>query len=147
MQDISGFGLILTVTASKTFPIGFPVKAFADDSDPLNLPDLEIAQSEMGLNGDLVVYSTAKPIELELAVIPGSVDDINLSILLEANRVARGKSGARDVISMIGVYPSGRIVRLTNGRLMMGPVVDSVASAGRIKSKVYKFAFENKGGL
>lgn len=146
-QDISGFGLVVTVRASRTFPIGLPVTDFADDADPLNIPDVTLAESSMGLNGDLVTFSKASPIEIELAVIPNSDSDIGLSALVEANRVAKGKASARDVITLIGVYPDGAVKRYTNGRIMSGPVGNSVQSAGRIKSKVYKFAFENKGGI
>lgn len=145
-QDISGFGLVVTVTASNTFPIGLPVSDFADDADPLNIPDLTLAESAMGLNGDLVTFSKASPIEIELAVIPNSASDVGLGILVEANRVAKGKSSARDVITLIGVYPDGTVKRFTKGRIISGPVGNSVQSAGRFKSKVYKFAFENKGG-
>lgn len=146
-QDISGFGLVLTLQASNTYPVGIVIQDFADDADPLAVSDLAIAETQMGLNGDLISFSKATPIEVDLAVIPGSLSDTLLSVLMEANRVAKGKTSARDAITIVGVYPNGRITRYTNGKLTSGPVSDSVASAGRLKSKVYKFMFENKGGL
>lgn len=148
MENISGFGLVVNVLASNTFPVGLLITEFADDSDPFDLPSLQIADKAMGLNGDLIIWSKANPIIVTLNVIPGSYSDINLATLLEANRVGRGKTGARDIITLIGTYPSLNVVSLTNGAITDGIPSSSVASAGRLKSKSYSFSFENKtGGL
>lgn len=141
-NDVSGFGLRLRITASRTFPAGFTVTQFADDADPFDLPSIQIADKAMGLNGDLVTWSKANPINTTVNVIPGSEDDRNLAVLLEANRVGRGKSGARDQITMTGTYPDGRSITLSAGVITDGMPGNSVASAGRLKSKAYQFAFE-----
>jgi hypothetical protein len=145
-QDISGQGLEINITASNTFPSGFVISQFADDADPLDIADIQIAETAMGLNGDLVSWNTANPIPMTTNIIPGSDDDINLGILAEANRVGRGKVSSKDKITMNIVYPDGRIITLTDGRITNAPTTDSVASAGRKKSKTYAFAFENKTG-
>jgi hypothetical protein len=147
MADISGFGLVVTVVASNTFPVGFQVTQFADDTDPFDVPSIQIADKAMGLNGDLVVWSTANPLNISLAVVPQTPDDTNLGILFEANRVARGKLGAGDIITMNAVYKNGKFITLTNGLITDGMPGDAVASAGRIKSKVYNFSFENVIGI
>lgn len=144
MSDISGFGLVINIKASKTFPAGFLVTQLADDADPFDSPSIQIADKAMGVNGDLLTWSKPSPIGITLAVVPGSEDDRNLSILLEANRVGKGKTSARDVITMVAVYPDERTVTLTPGAITDGPPLDSLASAGRLKSKVYMFTFENK---
>jgi hypothetical protein len=146
MQNISGFGLVANLVASNTFPLGIVITQFADDADPLDAPSMQIGDSAMGLNGDLITWSKANPVKANLNVIPGSLDDINLSILFEANRVARGKIGAHDVITLNLVYPNGNFVTLTNGLITDGMPINSVASAGREKSKNYNFTFENKIG-
>ena len=146
MQSISGFGLIVNVIASHTFPFGLPITQFADDSDPLDVPSLQIGDSAMGLNGDLIAWSKANPIKSTLNVVPSSIDDINLSILLEANRVGRGKIGARDIITMTILYPAGNFVTLINGIITDGTPSSSVASAGRLKTKNYNFTFEGRIG-
>jgi hypothetical protein len=145
-QDVSGFGIRVNVVASSTFPVGFQVTQFADDADPFDIPSIQIADKAMGLNGDLVVWSKANPIAVTLNVIPGTDDDRNLAILLEANRVGRGKTSAQDTITMTAIYPSGAPLTLTAGRITDGPTGSSVASAGRLKSKAYVFAFENRIG-
>jgi hypothetical protein len=141
-NDVSGFGLRIRLTASRTFPAGFTITQFADDADPFDLPSIQIADKAMGLNGDLITWSKANPITPTINVIPGSEDDRNLAVLLEANRVGRGKSGARDTITMTGTYPDGRSITLNAGVITDGMPGNSVASAGRLKSKPYAFAFE-----
>ena len=147
MNDISGFGLRIQIIASNTYPVGFPVTQFADDADPFDVPSIQIADKAMGLNGDLISWAKANPINIVLNVIPNSIDDINLGILLEANRVGRGKIGARDIITMTGIYPNAGFITLTNGIITDGMPGNAVASSGRLKTKVYNFSFENKIGL
>lgn len=142
MQDISGFGARVQIRADKTFPSGFVLTQFADDVDPFDVPSTQIADKAMGMNGDLISWAKATPTEITVAVIPGSEDDRNLQALYDANRVARGKSSAGDVITATVVYPDGRTLTLTPGRLTDGPAGVGVASAGRKKTSSYKFAFE-----
>jgi hypothetical protein len=146
MQDISGYGLQVQVRASQTFPTGISITQFADDSDPFDNPSQQVADKAMGLNGDLLTWSKANPINVTLNVVPGGDDDVNLGILLEANRVGRGKASIQDVITMTGIYPDGRQVTFTSGKITDGMVSNSVASAGRLKTKAYQFTFENRTG-
>jgi hypothetical protein len=142
--DVSGFGAQVQIKASNTFPQGFVVSQFADDADPFDFPSVQIADKAMGLNGDLVTWSKANPLMVTINVIPNSEDDINLAILLEANRVGKGKSGARDEITIVTVYPNEGTLTLSAGVITDGPPGNSIASAGRMKSKAYQFSFENK---
>lgn len=142
MINISGFGLGAQVTASRTFPNGFGITAWADDADPLDSPDLELADTGMGLNGDMVVWSRPTGIEVSINVIPGSEEDINLDVLAQANRVAKGKIGARDLIGMVFNYPDGKTAICSSGVIISAPMVAPVASAGRMKTHMYKFRFE-----
>lgn len=141
--NIGGFGLIVALRASNTFPAGMTVQQFADDADPFDFPDLQVADVAMGLNGDLLTWSKAMPLVTQIAVVPESDDDNNLAVLLAANRVGKNKQSAQDVITLVGTYPSGYVVTLSNGRLTNGSISNSIASAGRMKSKVYKLAFQN----
>ena len=143
MQDISVFGLRCQLVASETFPSGISLTQFADDADPFDSPSIQIRDKAMGVNGDLIVWSKATPITLTLAVVPNSEDDDNLSVLFEANRVGKGKQGARDVISVTAIYPDGRTVSFTQGAITDGMPANSPTSAGRLKSKAFNFAFEN----
>lgn len=143
MQDISGFGARVRVVASKTFPSGFDLTQFADDTDPFDSGSVQIRDKAMGMNGDLITWSKAAPVPVSLAVVPGSEDDRNLAALYAANRVGKGKSSAADVVTITVVYPNGRTKTFQNGALTDGPAAVGIASAGRMKTSTYQFAFEN----
>ena len=142
MQNVGGFGLKLRLTASRTLPSGTTITQFADDADPFDLPAVTIGQTAMGLNGDLIVWSSPAPIVVTINVIPGSDDDRTLAAVFEANRVGRNKASARDEITLASMYPGGNNLTLSGGIMTSGLPGDSVASAGRKKSKAYVFAFE-----
>lgn len=143
MNDISAYGLRIQLVASVTFPAGITLSQFADDADPFDLPSLQIKDKAMGSNGNLITWSKANPIAVTLAVIPGSDNDRELAVLFENNRVGQGKNSAYDEITLTGIYPDGRTITLSPGVITDGMPGDSMASAGRKKSKVYGFAFEN----
>lgn len=142
MQDISGFGAKVTVVADKTFPQGFTLSQFADDTDPFDLPSVPIADKAMGVNGDLITWGKASPKTIAIAVVPGSDDDRNLQALYDANAISKDKTVAADVITITVAYPDGRTLTLSPGRLTDGPPGLGVASAGRLKTSTYQFAFE-----
>jgi len=143
MNDISAFGFRLQVIASETFPSGISITQFADDADPFDAPSMQIRDKSMGVNGDLITWSKANPIPITLNVVPGSEDDWNLGVLFEANRVGKGKFGARDVVSIVAIYPDGSVASFSQGVITDGQPANSATSAGRMKSKNYSFAFEN----
>jgi len=143
MQDISVFGLKVQLTASQTFPSGISLSQWADDADPFDTPAMQIRDKAMGVNGDLITWSKANPITLTLSVVPNSEDDANLAVLFEANRVGKGKQGARDVVGVSVIYPDGKTASFTQGTITDGMPANSSASSGRLKSKTYTFAFEN----
>lgn len=143
MNDISAFGLRVQIVASETFPSGINITQFADDADPFDSPSMQIRDKAMGVNGDLISWSKANPIPITINVVPNGEDDKNLAVLFEANRVGKGKQGARDVISITAVYPDGATASFTQGVITDGQPSNSATSAGRMKSKAYAFAFEN----
>lgn len=144
MTDVSGFGLVINIIASNTLPIGATITQFADDSDPLDLASIRIADVAMGLNGDLLTWAKAVPIPAVINVVPGDTNDITLQTLADANRVGQNKIGANDIITMTIVYPDLTTVVLSGGRITDSMFGNSVSSAGRKKTKSYAFAFQNK---
>lgn len=146
MEDISGFGIKVRVVASRTFPSGITLTQFADDADPFDTPEITVAETAMGVNGDLIIWSKANPLMATLNLIPNTEDDRNMAILLNANRVSRGKQSARDVVTLTGIYPDGSQKTLSKGAILTGRPANSIASAGRMKSKPYGFAFEAQSG-
>lgn len=145
-QNISGFGIVVNIKASNTFPVGFDLTQFADDADPFDTPSQQVADVAMGLNGHMVTWSVANPLQLTVNIIPNGTDDTNMGILLEANRVALGKRSARDEITLTATYPDGKIVTWQGGAITDGIPANSIASSGRMKTKPYILKFENKTG-
>lgn len=148
VANISGYGLRINLISIPTFPSGLSLTQFADDSDPFDLPSIQIADKRMGLNGELIVYATANPIVVSLGIIPNTPDDKNLGILFALNRPGKGKIvQVMDSITLTGIYPDGSSITLTNGVMTDGMPGQSVASGGAMKTKVYSFAFENFVGV
>lgn len=142
MENISVFGIVANITATETFPSGFNVTEFADDADPFDTPEINIADSAMGPNGDLLVWSKPAPINLSINVIPGSQADLNLSALFEANRPTRNRKGARDKVAIVVSYADGRVRVLSDGIIQAGQPLPSGSSSGRLKTRSYRFMFE-----
>lgn len=141
--DVSATGVSLRIIASRTFPQGFTVTQFADDSDPIDIPDVTVSANTMNVNGDLVSASAPAPILMNVAVLPNTEDDQNLNQLINANRAARGRRHAQDVITAVVTWPNGATDSYTGGKIQVGNPGRSAASAGRMKSKTYGFAFED----
>lgn len=144
LNDISGFGVQVQIVASVTFPAGITITQFADDADPLDFTAIDIADKAMGVNGDLIKWSKANPLPMTLNVIASSTDDVNLSVLAEANRVGQGKNSAQDVVTATVIYPNGNVIVLSQGFINNAVFGQSIASAGRQKTKPYQFTFQNK---
>jgi hypothetical protein len=143
--NISGFGILARLVATKTFPAGISISEWADDADPFDSPSLKIADSAIGLNGHLLIWQKPALIPVTLNIIPDTPTDKNLSILAEANRMSASKgSRPMDLITITVSYPTGRIVTLTSGIMMEATVVPSASSAGRMKTRTYGFAFEDR---
>lgn len=142
--NISGFGAVISLIASNTFPVGFVITQFADDADPLSMASVRIADTAMGLNGDMIKWARAATLPMVINVIPGSEDDDNLQILADANRVGQTKAGANDEITATIAYPDGEIVILKGGAMTDAEFGRGIASSGRQKTKSYAFSFASK---
>ena len=147
-QNISGFGLVVSIIASQTFPIGVLINNWVDDTDPFDFPELTIGDSAMTANGQLVFWTSPKPVEVNLAVIPNSYSDIQLAILLRNNTAGYNKSVANDVITMTAIYPNNpeATLVLSQGYMLKGMPATSMASSARQKTKTYGFVFETISG-
>lgn len=143
MINVSGYGASIRLVASTTFPNGVTLTDFADDADPIDAPDLQISEAAMGLNGDLIVWNRANPLECGVNIIPTSESDVNLDVLAAANRVGKRKTSAKDVITLVLTYPSGLVITLNKGTLTTGSVIPGIQSQGRVKTRQYRFKFEN----
>lgn len=143
-MDISGFGSQLTIYASVTFPNGLVITEFADDADPVDAPAIQIRDKAMGLNGRLVTWGKAQPINLTINVLPQTEDDYNLQLIYDNNRVGRGKRPVNDVINATLVYGNGDVKNFEEGAPTDYIPATSISSSARLKSKPYSFTFEGE---
>lgn len=141
MSDISGAGLKVTIISPITFPAGFTVTEWATDADPLTIEDLEVSNSEVGVNGDFVSWHRAAVKRLEMNVIPNTESDKNLKILTQANMVEKNKLAIADEITAIVSYPDGTTSTFSGGVIAAGKIANSVTNDGKIRSGNYKFQF------
>lgn len=145
MIDVSVFGATITVIATVSFPNGFVLKAFADDQDALTVDDVETSGFEPLYDGNIFTFDKTAPVKLAVSVIPGSDDDINLKILLQA-RKSLNWLNLPDVTSMVISYPDGGRVVLSAGSILKGPLADTMLTNGRKKGNTYGFVFGTFAG-
>ena len=70
MADTSHNGAIYTISASKTFAnVPLPISAFPKDTDPFDVPNTDIADMELGTNGDDISWTVQNPIEASIGFI------------------------------------------------------------------------------
>lgn len=144
MQDTSSIGVHVRLTASKTYPLGITFSAFPDDSDVGSTGDNEIAGNASGINGDLIWWSTVNGIEVQVPIIPNTVEEGLLDRLFNANRGSKNRFPAKDKIQIVVTNPVTGIPKTyVNGIIKSGQVGYSYGGDGRIKTKNYGFVFED----
>lgn len=146
MENISGHGTSITIIAVNSFPVGFSLTKLADDVDPISHKEVVTNGYKKLIDGSLFFYSQTAPIEVEVSVVPGSEDDINCKILLQAQKGGLQIIPLPDITTMIINYPNGRVM-LTNGSIVSGPLLDSISDTARKKSNTYTFVFANFAGM
>ena len=143
MINVGGANSKVTIISVPTFPQGFTVTELATDTDPLVIDDIEINNTEVGVNGDVVSWKKAGLINVELSVIPNTESDKNLKIILNSNRLAKNKVALDDDITMIVTESDGTITTFSGGKLISGPLSNSIGADAKIRTKTYRFTFSN----
>ena len=136
-------GLKVLVKADPTYPKGIEITHFSDDGDSLNIADMTIMESGMGVNGDMVVWRVATPCEIELNVIPGTDECQELENLFNLNMTQKNRVSSKDKISMIITHPDEHQSVLTNGYIIGGKPAQDYSSSGRANTRSFRFVFEN----
>ena len=143
VQNISSFGTICNLVASKTYSKGITITQFPDDADSVDMASVKIGEGVMGVNGDLITFERAVGLPVVLSVIPGSDDDDNLNTLANLNRPSKGKSSSRDVLTLTVLYPDGSKAIYSNGTMTDAMFGKSASSQGRLKTRTYGMIFES----
>lgn len=147
-QNISGAGLSVLIASTVSFPFGFVVEEWADDTDPLTFTEIEPTGDETTIDGGIYTFKRATKVYVTLSVIPGSESDQNLRILLDAQKLSLNindmlslAADLRDLTIMTISYPDGEVAILSGGTLQKGPPLRSVMSSGRTRTNTYTFVF------
>ena len=143
MQNISTFGAEIRLISSNTHPFGFKIDSFSDDVDPIAFSPVVVREDEMDLNGNLVSWAVGGLIPLSISVIPGSEDDENLYILLNANRASGYAVPKRDDITLTISYPDQSMKVFSKGKILLGSPSSGAAASGRMTTNTYGFAFSS----
>lgn len=141
-QNISGFGSVVTMKASVTFPAGVTLTEFADDLDPVGSDNIDIGEMAMNVNGDAAYWKRAVPIPFTISAMPGTPTQRNLQALFDANRPQRGRRLVNDIITFDIVYPNGNKTTLSGGIIVNGPTMPNLSGEGRLGGMEYSFAFQ-----
>lgn len=143
IAQITATGTIYRVVASVTFPQGFDIDELADDTDPFDFPNADIAEYGIAQNGTLLVWNKAVALPVTFNVPPNLSADINLTALYNANRRTKDHQPAGDIITITAIYPDGTTKTLKNGIILTGSPMKSTANNGRFKTRSFGFVFQN----
>lgn len=147
MKQVGTFGLFAYLIASKTMPIGFPIKAFADDADSIQVHEADNGQAVLDLNGKVIRWTVASPISISIAVLPNTAEDDILAVIYNANRVSRTSKSVNDSINLMVNFPNGGIRTFVQGRIISGPSAYTATADGRMVGNIYTFAFGDQYAL
>ena len=129
-----------------TFPVGILVSEFADDADPIDSQNIDIADSGIGVNGTLIKWTKTEVIPVTLNLLPNGDDDSNLKLLFDNNRFAEGRTVFDDEVTLTITYPDFKTTTLVGGLCKNFSPVRGAASTGRLKSRPYLFNFQDVQG-
>lgn len=143
-EKASAFGTIVTLFASQSFPnAGINLSSFADDTDPFDVQPLTVAQVAKNVNGTMVYWANAEPINQSINLIAGADDDVSMQFLLAANTPVYGKQLANDIIRIVVLWPNGETRTYNDGVIISGSAGYSISSGQRIKTNSYALAFSS----
>lgn len=140
-HDISAFGIGAYLIADQSLPLGYYINAFADDSDAITFEALTVNNVEIDLNGKLFSAFEAHPVVVTISVIPQSIDDQTMRMLLNANHVSRYQNAVGDTLTLTVKYPDFSVLTLRDGRMIGGPSGLGAKAEGRYITNTYTLHF------
>lgn len=136
LHDIAATGVSVFIRSDTSFPQGFTLDGLADDVDPLAFAEMTVAETDVNVNGDLVVWGKPQIMNPTINVLAGSPADDNLQVMLSSR-----ENGVREQVEMTVTYPDGSSVTASEGVLTTGTKGKSISSAGRVATRAYGFVF------
>ena len=123
------------------------INHFMDDANPVEFPDVTVANVGVNLNGIMARHSNPAPVIFSVTVIPGSVSDYKLYALWEAARIKDGKyktewgKGLTADI-MLGRPTNGNShFHFEGGTMLSGPGGPAASGEGKMLGRTYTLGF------
>lgn len=145
--NISAKGVVVSLIASFTYPIGVTLLNFSHDTDPIDVEKVTIGETASEVNGNLIFWNTSNPSLLSLAVLPGTPEAAILNTLFQINRPKPNSLPITDIITIITRFPDFTTNTYKNGFCVAGHPGQSVATQQNKKTKVFTFSFESQDDL
>ena len=142
-QDVSANGVKLMLFASVSYPTGVEIATFNPGEDPINFDDLKIAETDMGVNGNLIVYRTPYAYNMVFNITPMTEVDQIMENIANADRIAAGKVSAKNILTLVVIYPQGRTLTYVDGAMTDCPGGFSSSGNGRINGRRYAMSFRD----
>lgn len=154
MVDISYAGAKIYLATRAGNAVG-PITEFADEGSPVEIPDMDIADGNMNLNGILVTWTKAQAAEFSLTLIPNTPSEKILATWLAAHAIGGRRSIPEAFIDQLMlVIPAnvnvsgtnrknGLIYMFNNGRMRRGAPATGTSAEGKMNAKTYNFIFES----
>jgi hypothetical protein len=142
-QEVSANGIKVMLFASITYPTGIEIASFNPGDDPFSADNVSIAETEMGVNGNMIVYRTPYAYNLTMNITPMTEVDQIMENIANADRIAFGKASAKNVLMLSVIYPQGRVLTYIDGALTSVPGGFTAGGNGRMGGRSYTMAFRN----
>lgn len=153
MIDISAVGASVEIE-SPGLNGTLRITQFSDEGTPFECPDVDLSDNRKNLNGQMISSRTPSVYVVSLTVIPGSVEDVELSRLAQKAALMPGNvTPIRDLaitritfklpaINESGVNSGSRAFVWTHGRMKTAPTGPSSSAEGRMAPRTYTFEME-----
>jgi len=126
---------------------GITIRDFMDDANPLDFPDVTVANVGVNLNGIMARHSNPTPVVFSVTVIPGSDSDVALNKMWCESRVESGgynsswgKGLTATIVIMNGTRRKTQY-SFRGGTMLSGPGGPSATGDGKMQGRTYTFGF------
>lgn len=132
----------------------YGINEFSDEGTPVDIPDFDIADGNMNLNGLLVTWTKAQAVEFSITLIPNTDSDRILSNFLRAHAIGgKGSIPEAFIKELVLHTPSNLKVSatgvkgdhtytFTDGRMRRGSPALGSNAEGKMSARTFNFIFE-----
>lgn len=153
MLDISMAGATVSISGADGTSIN-NINEFTDEGNPIEIPDMDIADGNMNLNGVLVTWTKAQAAEFSFSLIPNSPSDRALSSFLARHAIGGKGAIPEAFISTLVLNIPANINQsatgskgfksfvFSNGRMRRGSPGLGSNAEGKMSARTFNFIFE-----